>query len=269
MATEPKTKTAEPPGDPLAALYGQAPVVLARAETLQPLQALCHQEDDVVPTLLTARYRLRSGPVFGNLLAAFAADVRSLAGSPAAGDARRPAAAVRARLPVGGRRRRRADAGAACRRTDHRGLAGGVHRRPQIGAPQPPAAVAAVRGRERARIRDRLAGGGQQPVRDARQRDDRRLRRPARLGRPRGRGAGGRRRPGRGLHVRRGGAERRSGGRGRPPRRRAAGRRPRAAADAAADAPADRRRPGAVGLGQVVVRRVRARGARAARAEQQ
>jgi KAP family P-loop domain len=85
MATEPKTKE----GDPLSALYGAAPVVVARAETLQPLQALCHQVDDVVPTLLTARYRLRSGPVFGNLLVAFANDVRALAGetpTPTLGD---------------------------------------------------------------------------------------------------------------------------------------------------------------------------------------
>jgi KAP family P-loop domain len=80
MATEPTTKAAEPPGDPLAPLYGVAPVVVARAASLQPLQALCHEKDDVVPTLLTARYRLRGGPVFGNLLVALANDVRAVAG---------------------------------------------------------------------------------------------------------------------------------------------------------------------------------------------
>ena len=75
MATEPKTKA----GDPLSVLYGAAPVVVARAESLQPLQALCHEEDDVVPTLLTARYRLRGGPVFGNLLVALASDLQAVA----------------------------------------------------------------------------------------------------------------------------------------------------------------------------------------------
>jgi hypothetical protein len=80
MATEPKTKAAEPPGDPLANLYDVA-VVVARAESLQPLQALCHQADDVVPTLLTARYRVRGERVFGNLLVAFARDLRSLPGA--------------------------------------------------------------------------------------------------------------------------------------------------------------------------------------------
>ena len=75
MATEPKTKE----GDPLSDLYGEAPVVLARAESLQPLQALCHEEDDVVPTLLTARYRLRGGRVFGNLLVALASDLQAVA----------------------------------------------------------------------------------------------------------------------------------------------------------------------------------------------
>jgi hypothetical protein len=79
MATEPKTKAAEPPADPLAALDGDATVVVARADSLQPLQASCHRADAVVPTLLSARYRLRSGPVFGNLLAAFAEDLRRLA----------------------------------------------------------------------------------------------------------------------------------------------------------------------------------------------
>ena len=78
MATEPKTKAAEPPGDPLVAFYGEAPVVVARAESLQPLQALLHQEDDVVPTLLTARYRLRGGSVFGNLLVALASDLQAV-----------------------------------------------------------------------------------------------------------------------------------------------------------------------------------------------
>jgi hypothetical protein len=37
-----------------------------------------------VPTVLTARYRLRSGPVFGNLLAAFAVDMLRLRSEPAA-----------------------------------------------------------------------------------------------------------------------------------------------------------------------------------------
>jgi hypothetical protein len=80
MATAPKTKTA----DSLAALYGDAPVVVAAAESLQPLQVQVHDRDDVVPTLLTARYRLRSGPVFGNLLGAFAADIDALARNPPA-----------------------------------------------------------------------------------------------------------------------------------------------------------------------------------------
>jgi hypothetical protein len=81
MATEPQTKTAKQRApNPLEVLYGAAPVVVARAESLQPLQARCHDEDDVVPTLLTARYRLRgSGPVFGNLLVAFASDLQGLA----------------------------------------------------------------------------------------------------------------------------------------------------------------------------------------------
>jgi hypothetical protein len=74
MATEPKTKA----GDPLSDLYGAAPVVVARAESLQPLQALCHEADDIVPTLLTARYRLRGGSVFGNLLVALASDLQAL-----------------------------------------------------------------------------------------------------------------------------------------------------------------------------------------------
>jgi KAP family P-loop domain len=70
MATEPKTKGK----DPLAVLYDEG-LVVARADSLQPLQAMCHAADDVVPTVLTARYRLRNGPVFGNLLAAFARDM--------------------------------------------------------------------------------------------------------------------------------------------------------------------------------------------------
>jgi len=78
MAAEPQTKVADPPQDPLAVLYSGADVVVARADSLQPLQALCHRADDVVPTVLTARYRLNSGPVFGNLLAAFVADVQRL-----------------------------------------------------------------------------------------------------------------------------------------------------------------------------------------------
>jgi hypothetical protein len=83
MATEPTTKGTESPQDPLAVLYG-ANVVVARADTLQGLQAMCHAADAVVPTVLTARYRLRSGPVFGNLLAAFAVDMLRLRSEPAA-----------------------------------------------------------------------------------------------------------------------------------------------------------------------------------------
>ena len=82
MATEPQTKTAKQRVPNLFdVLYSGAPVVVARSDSLQPLQAFCHEEDDVVPTLLTARYRLRSGPVFGNLLVAFANDVRAVPGA--------------------------------------------------------------------------------------------------------------------------------------------------------------------------------------------
>ena len=124
MATEPKTKAAEPPGDPLAPLYGVAPVVVARAESLQPLQALCHDEDDVVPTLLTARYRLRSGPVFGNLLVAFANDVRdvpdparrSATCSPPRGPTRCGRSSRRARSGRPSRSRAVASASSGCRR---------------------------------------------------------------------------------------------------------------------------------------------------------
>jgi KAP family P-loop domain len=82
MATEPKTKGTESREDPLTILYGGANVVVARADSLQPLQASCHAADEVVPTVLTARYRLRSGPVFGNLLAAFAVDVLRIRSEP-------------------------------------------------------------------------------------------------------------------------------------------------------------------------------------------
>jgi hypothetical protein len=77
MATESpqaKQRTAEPDGI-LSQLYGGGSLIVARAESLQALQSLCHRADAVVPTVLTARYRLRSGPVFGNLLAAFAEDL--------------------------------------------------------------------------------------------------------------------------------------------------------------------------------------------------
>jgi hypothetical protein len=57
------------PDDQLVA----ARILVARAESLQPLQASVQ-----VGEFLTARYRLRSGPVFGNLLAAFAADVQRI-----------------------------------------------------------------------------------------------------------------------------------------------------------------------------------------------
>jgi hypothetical protein len=77
MATEPQTKTGRP-SSTLDLLYGEEPVVIARAQSLQPLQALCHEADDVVPTVLTIRYRLRSGPVFGTVLATFADDVWAL-----------------------------------------------------------------------------------------------------------------------------------------------------------------------------------------------
>ena len=79
MATEPTTKGGE---SPLAVLYSDANLVLARAESLQGLQASCHAADEVVPTVLTARYRLRSGPVFGNLLAAFSVDMLRLRSEP-------------------------------------------------------------------------------------------------------------------------------------------------------------------------------------------
>jgi KAP family P-loop domain len=78
MATESpqaKQRTAEPDGL-LSQLYGGGSLIVARAESLQALQSLCHRADEVVRTVLTARYRLRSGPVFGNLLAAFAEDLR-------------------------------------------------------------------------------------------------------------------------------------------------------------------------------------------------
>ena len=79
MATEPQTKTAKQRApDLFDVLYGDAPVVVARADSLQPLQALCHEEDDVVPTLLTARYRLRGGSVFGNVLVALASDLQAV-----------------------------------------------------------------------------------------------------------------------------------------------------------------------------------------------
>jgi len=76
MATEPKTKGAG--SGPLDVLYSDAPLVLARAESLQALQALCHAEDDTVPTVMTARYRLRRGLVVSNLLGAFEADLQAL-----------------------------------------------------------------------------------------------------------------------------------------------------------------------------------------------
>jgi hypothetical protein len=50
-----------------------ARVLVARAESLQPLQAEAQSRG-----MLTARYRLRSGPVFGNLLAAFARDMQEI-----------------------------------------------------------------------------------------------------------------------------------------------------------------------------------------------
>ena len=79
MATEPQTKTAKQRApNVFDVLYGGARVVTARSPSLQPLQALCHESDDVVPTLMTMRYRLRSGPVFGTLLATFADDVWAL-----------------------------------------------------------------------------------------------------------------------------------------------------------------------------------------------
>ncbi len=79
MATEPQIKTAKQRvPNPFDLLYSAAPVVVARSQSLQPLQALCHENDDVVPTLMTMRYRLRSGPVFGTVLATFADDVWAL-----------------------------------------------------------------------------------------------------------------------------------------------------------------------------------------------
>ena len=46
MATEPKTKGTDSTEDPLAVLYGGAIVVVARAESLQALQAMCHAADE-------------------------------------------------------------------------------------------------------------------------------------------------------------------------------------------------------------------------------
>ena len=44
MATEPQTKTAKQRVPNLFdLLYSAAPVVVARSESLQPLQALCHE----------------------------------------------------------------------------------------------------------------------------------------------------------------------------------------------------------------------------------
>ena len=53
-----------------------------------------------MPTLLTARYRLRGERVFGNLLVALASDLRSLA-TGTAPSVRRPAARSGAGLAVG------------------------------------------------------------------------------------------------------------------------------------------------------------------------
>lgn len=50
-----------------------ASIMVARVESLQALQRSVQERE-----FLTARYRLRSGPVFGNLLAAFAADVQRM-----------------------------------------------------------------------------------------------------------------------------------------------------------------------------------------------
>ena len=91
MATEPQTKTAKQrvPNDLFDLLYSAAPVVVARSESLQPLQALCHENDDVVPTLMTMRYRLRRGPMFGTVLVTFALDLalaRALRSSDVRGD---------------------------------------------------------------------------------------------------------------------------------------------------------------------------------------
>ena len=102
-----------------------------------------------------------------------------------------------------------------------------------------------------------------------RESDGRRLRRAARRGgygrdRARARRGG----PRGGVHLRRGRAQRRSAGRRRSPRHGAARHRPRPPAAAPADAPADRRCPGAVGLGQVLVRGLRPGGADPARARQ-
>src|SRR6266568_2228874 len=57
-------------------------VVLTRhAESLQPLQSLCFDGDRTITRCLTARYRLRSGPVFGTLLQAVASDLLMIAQS--------------------------------------------------------------------------------------------------------------------------------------------------------------------------------------------
>jgi hypothetical protein len=70
MATQPTTKGA----DARDAVLSDATFVVARGDSLQALQSLCHADD-----VLSARYRLRSGPVFGSLLRAFMEDLRALA----------------------------------------------------------------------------------------------------------------------------------------------------------------------------------------------
>jgi hypothetical protein len=70
MATEPATKGA----DARDAIFSDATIVVAEGDSLQALQSLCHAED-----VLSARYRLRTGPLFGSLLRAFMEDLGRLA----------------------------------------------------------------------------------------------------------------------------------------------------------------------------------------------
>jgi hypothetical protein len=64
-------------------------VVIARnTRSLQELQAIC-SEPNAPRTCLTARYRIRSGPGFGTLIAAFASDLLTLT-DPATGDSSLP-----------------------------------------------------------------------------------------------------------------------------------------------------------------------------------
>ena len=107
------------------------------------------REDDVVPTLMTMRYRLRSGPVFGTVLATFADDLRALALGPTRACAA-TCSRARAGLDLGPVRARALAARRLSRgdRLDRRmgARVPGVARRR---APGPPAPAAALRDRGR------------------------------------------------------------------------------------------------------------------------